>query len=55
MDYGTRSKVQGDQIRMVRKGASTLELYPPKFETRLQKKEDATIEIGDGGKSHNYC
>jgi phosphate uptake regulator len=43
---------QGDQIRMVRKGASTLELYPPKFETspkfetRSQKKEDATIEIG---------
>ena len=37
---------QGDQIRMVRKGASTLELYPPKFETRLQKKEDAIIEIG---------
>ena len=37
---------QGDQIRMIRKGASTLELYPPKFETRLQKKEDATIEIG---------
>ena len=37
---------KGDQIRMVRKGASTLELYPPKFETRLQKKEDAVIEIG---------
>ena len=37
---------RGDQIRMVRKGASTLELYPPKFETRLQKKEDAVIEIG---------
>ena len=36
---------QGDQIRMVRKGASTLELYPQKFETRFQKKEDATIEI----------
>ena len=36
---------QGDQIRIVRKGSSTLELYPPKFETRLQKKEDATIEI----------
>ncbi|QUC64762.1 phosphate uptake regulator PhoU [Nitrosopumilus sp. K4] len=36
---------QGDQIRMVRKGSSTLELYPPKFETRAQKKEDATIEI----------
>ena len=29
---------KGDQLRMVRKGASTLELYPPKFETRLQKK-----------------
>lgn len=36
---------QGDQIRMVRKGSSTLELYPPKFEARTQKKEDATIEI----------
>ncbi len=37
---------QGDQIRIVRKGSSTLELYPPKFESRIQKKEDATIEIG---------
>ena len=36
---------KGDQIRMVRKGASTLELYPPKFESRIQKKEDAVIEI----------
>ena len=36
---------QGDQIRMVRKGSSTLELYPPKFESRIQKKEDAVIEI----------
>ena len=36
---------QGDQIRMVRKGSSTLELYPPKFESHIQKKEDATIEI----------
>ena len=36
---------QGDQIRMVRKGSSTLELYPPKFETRTQKKEEAIIEI----------
>ena len=36
---------QGDQIRMVRKGSSTLELYPPKFESRIQKKEDALIEI----------
>ena len=38
---------QGDQIRMVRKGSSTLELYPPKFESRIQKKEDAVIEIND--------
>lgn len=36
---------QGDQIRMVRKGSSTLELYPPKFESRARKKEDATVEI----------
>ncbi len=36
---------QGDQIRMIRKSSSTLELYPPKFETRIQKKDDATIEI----------
>ena len=37
---------QGDQIKIIRKGSSTLELYPPKFESRIQKKEDATIEIG---------
>jgi len=36
---------QGDQIKIIRKGSSTLELYPPKFESRMQKKEDATIEI----------
>ena len=36
---------QGDQIKMVRKGSSTLELYPPKYESRTQKKEDAVIEI----------
>jgi len=36
---------QGDQIRMIRKGSSTLELYPPKFESRTQKKENAVIEI----------
>lgn len=42
MDLGLK---QGDQIRMVRKDSSTLEIYPPKFETRSQKKEDATIEI----------
>ncbi len=44
MDLGLK---QGDQIRMVRKNSSTLEIYPPKFETRSQKKEDATIEIDD--------
>ena len=37
---------QGDQLRMSRKGASTLEIFPPRFETRTQKKEDATIGIG---------
>ena len=42
MDLGLK---QGDQIRMVRKGTSTLELYPPKYESRTQKKEDAIIEI----------
>ncbi len=36
---------QGDQIRMIRKGSSTLELYPPNIESRTQKKEDAVIEI----------
>ena len=42
---------QGDQIRMVRKGSSTLELYPPKIESRSQKKEDAIIEINDDEES----
>ncbi|RNJ78418.1 MAG: phosphate uptake regulator PhoU [Nitrosopumilus sp. H8] len=42
VDLGLR---QGDQIRLVRKGSSTLEMYPPKFESRAQKKEDAVIEI----------
>jgi len=36
---------QGDQIRMIRKGSATLELYPPKFESRIHKKDDAVIEI----------
>lgn len=44
MDLGLK---QGDQIRMIRKDSSTLEIYPPKFETRSQKKEEATIEIDD--------
>jgi len=38
LDLGLK---QGDQIRIVRKGSSTLELYPPKFESHIQKKEDA--------------
>ena len=42
MDLGLK---QGDQIRMIRKNSSTLEIYPPKFEIRSQKKEEATIEI----------
>ncbi len=42
---------QGDQIRMVRKGSSTLELYPPKFESRIQKKEDAVVEIDNEEKA----
>ena len=42
MDVGLK---QGDQVRIVRKGSSTLELFPPKFESRVQKKEDAVIEI----------
>ena len=42
---------QGDQIRMARKGSSILELYPPKFESRSQKKEDAVIEINEDEKT----
>ncbi len=42
---------QGDHIRIVRKGSSTLELYPPKFESRNNKKEDATIEIDSNEKA----
>lgn len=42
---------QGDQIRMIRKGSSTLELYPPKFESRSRKKEEAVIEINSEEKA----
>lgn len=42
---------QGDQIRMARRGSSILELYPPKFESRSQKKEDAVIEINEDEKT----
>ena len=44
---------QGDEIRMVRKGSSTLELFPPKFESRTHKKEDATIEISEDEKAES--
>jgi phosphate uptake regulator len=36
---------------MVRKGSSTLEVFPPKFESHKQKKEDATIEISEDEKA----
>ena len=36
---------QGDQVRMIRKGSSTLQIYPPKFQTKDIQKEDAIIEI----------
>ncbi len=38
---------KGDQIRVVRRGSSTLELSPPDMEVRTQKKEDAILEIDD--------
>lgn len=36
---------KGDQIKISRKGATTLEIYPPKYESRIPKKEDAVLEI----------
>lgn len=42
MDLGLK---QGDQIRMIRKGASTLEIYPPNFQGSSQKIDSASIEI----------
>lgn len=41
-DLGLR---QGDRIRVVRRGSSALELSPPAAGQRVQKKEDAVIEI----------
>ena len=37
---------RGDQIKIVRKGSSALEIYPPKHEARSPKKENAILEIG---------
>jgi len=42
MDLGLK---QGDQIKMVRKDSSALEIFPSKLERKSQRKEDATIEI----------
>ena len=47
MDLGLK---QGDQIRMIRKDSSTLELFPPKFQSHSQHREDATIEIDSNDK-----
>ena len=44
---------QGDQIKMIRKGSSILELYPPKFESRTKKEEDAVIEIEGEGETNS--
>ena len=43
MDNGFRPKTR-DKIRMTRQGLISLQIYPPKFQTRSVK-EDATIEI----------
>lgn len=37
---------KGDPLKVVRKGSSKLEIYPPRFETKAQRKEDARLEIG---------
>lgn len=42
---------QGDHIRMVRKDSSTLELFPPKLESRNNKNEEAIIEISSEEKA----
>lgn len=36
---------RGDSLKMIRKGATALEVYPPKYESRTPKKEDAILEI----------
>jgi len=42
MDLGLK---QGDQIRMIRKGPSALEIYPPNFQGRSQQTDSVSIEI----------
>lgn len=36
---------QGDQIKIVRHGSSSLQIYPPKYQTKSLQKDEATIEI----------
>jgi len=43
---------QGDQIKIIRKGSSTLELYPPKFESRIKKKKMQQLKL-DQKKMHH--
>ncbi len=42
MDVGLK---KGEQIKMIRRDSSVLEIYPPKLDTRTRKKDDATVEI----------
>lgn len=36
---------RGDQVKMIRKSATALEIYPPRYESSGPKKEDAILEI----------
>lgn len=42
LDLGLK---RGDPVRVARQGSSTLQIYPPKFQTKALQIEDATIEI----------
>ena len=37
---------KGDQVRVLRQGASALQIFPLKFQTGIKQVDDATIEIG---------
>lgn len=49
MDLGLK---QGDQIRMARRGSSMLQIYPPRYQTREVRTDDAAIEIDPDEASH---
>ncbi len=36
---------QGDKLRVIRKGSTELQIYPPEFHTGVSRSEEATIEI----------